>query len=221
MIFAFCDEASKQNLTIKDELFKYLIKARRHKIGDVIYLRNVQNSENIYIYELKNIEPRSAKLELIEAKELNIQSSKKLHIGWCIVEQNSIEKVLPTLCEMGVAKISFVYCKRTQKNFKIDLKRFKRIVSASMQQSGRSDFMEFYEHKSVAEFLKLYPNTKVLDFGGESFESNEDELTVLVGCEGGFDESERELFKSVFSLKTPMVLKSESAVVAISSKVLC
>ena len=45
--------------------------------------------------------------------------------------------------------------------------------------------------------------------------------TVLIGCEGGFSQKEKEFLKKQerFRLDTPMVLRSESAVVAVASKI--
>jgi 16S rRNA (uracil1498-N3)-methyltransferase len=45
---------------------------------------------------------------------------------------------------------------------------------------------------------------------------------VLIGCEGGFSKEERELLQTqeVFRLNTEMVLRSESAVVAVAAKIL-
>ena len=38
------------------------------------------------------------------------------------METKNIEKVLPTLNEMGVHEITFIYCERSQKSFKVDFK---------------------------------------------------------------------------------------------------
>ncbi|MDX9813653.1 MAG: 16S rRNA (uracil(1498)-N(3))-methyltransferase [Sulfurimonas sp.] len=218
MIFSFCDSAGEQNLTIKDELFRYIIKARRHKIGDIIAFRNKDELNRLHSYELLAINPKTADFKLVESKTYEVKPKKYLHIGWCKVDVGSIEKALPSLCEMGVSKITFVSCDRSQRNFRLDFKRFNRIVEASMQQSGRSDMLEFAESKSVLEFLKEYPNALVFDFASEVF--NGEARDVLIGCEGGFSEDERELFKNICSFDSNMILKSESAVLAVASKVL-
>ncbi|WP_434657462.1 16S rRNA (uracil(1498)-N(3))-methyltransferase [Sulfurimonas sp. NW9] len=52
--------------------------------------------------------------------------------------------------------------------------------------------------------------------------SESDFTTVLIGCEGGFSAKEKEFLKNqeVFRLDTPMILRSESAVLAVASKIL-
>jgi 16S rRNA (uracil1498-N3)-methyltransferase len=121
-----------------------------------------------------------------------------------------------------VSQITFITCKRSQKNFKLDFERYKRILETSSQQCGRSEQMLFNSSNSVDEFLKKYPDTAIFDFGGDILKNTQNIKTVLIGCEGGFSEEERQLFdeNNLFSFNTPMVLRSETAVVAISNQIL-
>lgn len=222
LIYILDDDAGKETLHVRGELHKYLIKVRRHKEGDTINFRSRENMEILYSYRLDNIEPRDAKLSLISSCKHEVKSQKSLHVGWCVIDSNSIEKVLPLLCEIGVERISFIVCERSQKNFKLDFKRFDRIVEASMQQNGRSSYIEFDTYKNVKEFITKFPDTKVFDFCSNILEESSDFKTILIGCEGGFSSTEKEILSSleVFRLNTPMVLRSESAVVAVASKIL-
>ena len=222
MVFTFHEDAGKTHLEIKGEIFKYLIKVRRHKVGDFIALRQHENPEILYQYKLESIDGRHALLVLHESREYKVSAYRKLHIGWCLIDPKSIEKVLPLLNESGVSEITFITCKRSQKNFKLDFKRYERILETSSQQCGRCDKIDFHSASSVNEFLKQYPDTAIFDFGGAVLEDTQDIKTVLVGCEGGFSEDERQLFDTdnLFSFKTPMILRSETAVVAISNQIL-
>jgi 16S rRNA (uracil1498-N3)-methyltransferase len=147
-----------------------------------------------------------------------IAPNKHLHIGWCIIDTKIIEKTLPMLNEMGVGKISFIYCDRSQKNFKINLERLKKILVNSSQQCGRSKMMEIEILKSLKEYFKRYPKSAILDFGGKSINSGEID-SIVIGCEGGFSKNEKEQFedKKCYSFNTAMILKSESAAVAITA----
>lgn len=222
MIYILDDEAGRKTLHVRAELYKYLIKVRRHKEGDVLHFRTRENLEFLHAYKITLLEPRSAELTLISSETNELKSSKNLHIGWCIIDSSAIEKVLPALCEIGVEAITFISCERSQKNFKLDFKRFERIQEASMQQCGRSSYIEFNTCKSVKEFITKYPDTKVFDFCDNVLNDYSDIKTVLIGCEGGFSPNERELFKSLgsFRLDTPMVLRSESAVLAVASRII-
>jgi len=222
MIYLLHADASCEQLRIKGEDFKYLIKVRRHKVGDIIAFRNREKIEELFEYELVEISPREALFKLKSSQTLLVQAKKTLHIGWCVIDNKSVEKVLASLNEIGVSKITFIYCERSQKNFKLDLKRYARIIDASNQQCGRTAFMEFDSCKNIESFIQLYPETKVFDFTQKYLGCESDFKTVLIGCEGGFSSKEKEFLKNqeVFRLNTPMVLRSESATVAVASKIL-
>jgi 16S rRNA (uracil1498-N3)-methyltransferase len=222
LIYTFCDDAGKDLLHIKGELYKYLIKVRRHSEGDEISLRSKDNLKILHTYKVLHVEPRTAQLSLISSQQKEIKASKSLHVGWCVIDTKNIEKTLPSLCEMGVAKITFISCERSQKNFKLDFKRLQRIQESAMSQSGRSSFVELDTCRDIESFIKHNPDTKVFDFCDNELEDGADFDSVLIGCEGGFSQNEREILKKQesFRLKTPMVLRSESAVLAVASKIL-
>ncbi len=222
MIFIYEEHASQERFTIKGELHKYLIKVRRHKEGDNILMRLKNAPEMLYTYKIVSVDPRSLEVAFVSEQVCEVKAKKELHVGWCVIDTKSVEKVLPSLNEIGVEKITFIYCDRSQKNFKPDFKRYERILEASNQQCGRSDFMEFATAKNVEEFVRENPDTKVFDFCDNVLEEGADISTVLIGCEGGFSQEEKELLakNEVFRLDTPLVLRSESAVVAVASKIL-
>ncbi|MDD2448904.1 MAG: 16S rRNA (uracil(1498)-N(3))-methyltransferase [Sulfurimonas sp.] len=220
--FILCEEASKDSITIKGELHKYLVKVRRHKVGDELELRAKDKLSMLYTYKISSLDAKSLELLLISSQMLEVKSKKYLHVAWCVIDAKSIEKVLPMLNELGVSRVSFVYCDRSQRNIKLDFARFERILEASMQQCGRSDMLQFDEYKNIKEFLHEFSDVVVFDFCENTLASDADFARVLVGCEGGFSQSEREMLVSQknFMLDTPMVLRSESAVVAIASKLM-
>lgn len=222
LIYIFHENAGEAHLNIKGEAHKYLVKVRRHKVGDELYFRSQESIQILHKYKIVSLDARSLDMELLSSEEQIIQAKKELHIAWCVIDSKSIEKVLPSLSEIGVGKISFIFCDRSQKNFKLDFKRYERILEASMQQCGRSSYIEFDTYKNIAAFIAAFPDTKVFDFCDRVLENGDDFKRVLIGCEGGFSQNEKELLKAqeVFRLNTPMVLRSESAVMAVASKIL-
>jgi len=220
--FLFDESAGREQLQLKGESFKYIIKVRRHKVGDELGFRRKESSVILYRYRIADVDGRSATLELVSTDEERVAASKQLHIGWCVVDSKSVEKVLPLLNELGVAKITFIYCDRSQKNFRPDYKRYERILESSMQQCGRSEMMLFDEVKCIDDFIKANPQTVVLDFCDEVLGDGSGIDTVLVGSEGGFSEAERAFLRNqkVVRLDTPMILRSETAVTAVASKIL-
>jgi len=222
MVYILLDEIPDENLVLKGETFKYLVKVRRHSTGDMISFRSKKDMKILYTYEIEFVDNRSLSLKKNSQSLSEVKAKKSLHIAWCIIDSKSIEKVLPSLSEIGVEKISFINCDRTQKNFKLDFKRFDRILESSMQQCGRSTYIEFDNYKNIESFINYFPQTKVFDFCDKVLDNSENIQTVLIGCEGGFSQKEKEFLKSsdVFRLDTPMILRSESAVMAVASKIL-
>jgi 16S rRNA (uracil1498-N3)-methyltransferase len=208
------EEELLPSLIITGDNYKYLIKVRRFNIGDYV---NVTNFKNLYKYQISNITKKEVHLKKIEELQI-VQQLKPFHIGWCKIDVKNIEKVLPTLNEMGVTKITFIECDRSQGNFKLKMDRIHKILINSNQQCGRMSLMQIDFCENLDKFLENYPNAKVCDFGGEKIDGYFE--TAIVGCEGGFSDRERELFKNIIAFDTPLILRSESAVVAVTSKVL-
>jgi len=218
MQFLYDADAGRHELTISGENHKYLFKVRRYKEGDLLELRNLKDAF-LYRYKIKTIHKKEAVLVLLESFESkNINFS--FHLIWCIIDIKIIEKTLPMLNQLGVSKITFVYCERSQKNFRLDLMRLEKILINSSQQCGRINMMEIEIMDYLESALSEYNDIAVLDFGGE--EEWENVERVLLGCEGGFSSEERKKLQNNYKigLKTDLILKSETAAVAIASKLL-
>jgi len=217
MQFIFCESAGENKLALNTKEYAHIFKVRRVKIGNILDFRNMSD-DTLYSYKIINIDKKQAFLELSAKKHSIIEAKKSLHVGWCIVDPKIVEKTLPFLNELGVDKVSFVYCEFSQQNFKLDLKRIKRILISSSQQCGRSSFMKIEILKDLDEYLTLYPHSKIVDFSENKIDKNQKFDSFLVGCEGGFSQNEREKIdkKNIIGLDNPMVLRSQTAVLTIS-----
>jgi 16S rRNA (uracil1498-N3)-methyltransferase len=221
MLYLYNQQAGTPQLSLEGDDHRYIFKVRRHQVDDTLYLRNLEDGL-LHRYLVSHIDKRSVMLELQESSTLEIKAKQLLHIGWCVIDPKSVEKVLPTLNEMGVEKITFIYCKRSQKSFKLDFKRLGKILLNSSQQSGRSKMMKLEMVESLEIFIEQNSNCKMLNFSETNFISNTIVDTIVIGCEGGFHDDEVALFKpeNIVGFDTPLVLKSESAVCAVASKIL-
>ncbi len=221
MLYLYHSDAGQTTLHLEDDEHRYIFKVRRHKVDDTLYLRNLEDGL-LYRYLISTLDKKSAHLTLQESSTFEVKAKQSLHIGWCIIDPKSVEKVLPSLNEMGVEKITFIYCKRSQKSFKLDFKRLEKILLNSSQQSGRSEMMELEMGENLQQFLTDYPQSKMLNFSENNSIGNTSVETLVIGCEGGFHEDEVALFskENIIGFDTPLVLKSESAVCAAASKIL-
>ena len=221
MQFLYHPDAGLPSITVEGEAYRYLFKVRRHKAGESVALRNLKDSY-IYSYRIESVSKREAILLFESKREFAVVPSRRLHVGWCIIDPKSVEKSLPTLNELGIWKISFIYCDRSQKSFTLDSERMERILVNSSQQCGRSEMMELEILGSIEEYLEKYPDSAILDFGGSPLVCEAPVDSILVGCEGGFSEEERKLFENmtIYGLDTPLILRSESAVAAIGARLI-
>ncbi|HEX5330062.1 RsmE family RNA methyltransferase [Sulfuricurvum sp.] len=222
MKFLLHGDVGANELSVSGDDYKYLIKVRRHKAGDLIAFRSRERLSEEYRYRLERTDGRVAYFTLQSHHASLCESPKNLHIGWCLVDPKTIEKTLPMLTELGVAKITFIHCRRSQQNFRLDFERFNRIMESSIMQCGRTSLIELSEAPNLSTFLKNNPQSVIFDFGGTALENDESVDTVVIGCEGGFDEGERKLFSDyrVRLFSSPMILRSETAAVAIASRLL-
>ena len=221
MQYLFHTQASEPSLELRGDEHRYIFKVRRHKEGEDIALRNLKDNK-IYLYTISFIDKQHALLTLNNSKILEVKAKKSLHIAWCVIDPKSIEKVLPTLNEIGIEKISFIYCKRSQKSFKLDFKRLEKILLNSSQQCGRSQLMELEMVENLEAFLNAYPETVMLNFSENILTNDSNISTIAIGCEGGFTDEEIALFEpeKIMGLDSPLILKSESAVCTVGAKIL-
>lgn len=222
MQFTFDENCGNETLEIKDEVYNYLMKARRHKIDDEIYFRNLKDNF-IYLYRISFIDKKKALLTLVSKEEKIVENQNKLHVGWCVVDPKTIEKFIPSLNEMGIDKITFIYADFSQKNFKINIEKLEKILINSSSQCGRSSMIKLDVCKSIDEFVKLNEDVYFLDFSELNVSEKKAEIkTLVIGCEGGFSKRERDSFnkEKIVGFDSNLILRSETAIISAGSKIL-
>lgn len=222
MQFVYDKSSKNEILEIVDENYNYIIKARRHKIGDEIYFRNLED-DFIYLYKIVEINKKSATLTLVNSEKKVIENSRKLHLVWCVVDPKTVEKSISSLNEIGVDKITFVYSDFSQKNFKINIEKLNKILINSSSQCGRSSIVKLEISKTLDSFLRQNPKSYILDFSNNFIDDKKDEIdTLVIGCEGGFSKREKSNFNKDFvvGFNSNLILRSETAIVSATSKIL-
>ncbi|WP_419763851.1 MAG: 16S rRNA (uracil(1498)-N(3))-methyltransferase [Arcobacter sp.] len=221
MQFVYSCDASNDTLTLSGDIYKYLFKARREKIGSFVYFRNLIDSF-LYKYEIFDITKKDARLRLLGKEEKTIEAKKRFHLIWAIVDSKIIEKQLPYLNEIGVDKITFFYGEYSQKNFKLNAEKFEKILINSSQQCGRSSIIKLEVLNSLSEVLKTYDDCHILNFSKNHIDNQKDIKRVIIGCEGGFSSKELETFseEKTVGIDSNLILRSETAVTVVASKLL-
>ena len=221
MQFLHHEEAGAERLTIDGEAYRYLFRVRRLRSDDTIHLRNLRD-DGLYSYRIRSLDRRRVEIALESVRELRIAPKWFLRLHWCLIDPKTIEKALPTLNEIGVSEIRFLKCDRSQRNFRLDFDRLRRILINSSQQCGRSVMMTLEEGGEISEVPAQDPKALLLDFSERALSCEGRIESLVVGPEGGFTGRERALFpdERIVGFDTPTILRSESAVCAAASRVL-
>lgn len=222
MQFIYDKNAKNELLKIEDENYNYIVKARRHKLYDILDFRNLED-DFLYSYKISQIDKKSLFLNLLKKEEKIIENSKKIHLAWCVVDPKTIYENIASLNELGVDKITFVYSDFSQKNFKINFEKLEKILINSSSQCGRSSIIKLDIYKNIDTFIKDNPHTYFLDFSKTSIDSKVlDIKTLMIGTEGGFSKRERELFNKNFivGFSSNLILKSQTAIISATSKII-
>ncbi|MGJ0456415.1 16S rRNA (uracil(1498)-N(3))-methyltransferase [Aliarcobacter cryaerophilus] len=222
MQFIYDKNAKNELLKIEDENYNYIVKARRHKLDDILDFRNLED-DFLYSYKISQIDKKSLILNLLKKEEKLIENSKKIHLAWCIVDPKTIYENIASLNELGVDKITFVYSDFSQKNFKINFEKLEKILINSSSQCGRSSIIKLDICKNIDTFITDNPDTYFLDFSQTSIDSKVSDIkTLMIGTEGGFSKRERELFNKNFivGFSSNLILKSQTAIISATSKII-
>ena len=222
MQFIYDKNAKNELLKIEDENYNYIVKARRHKLDDILDFRNLED-DFLYSYKISQIDKKSLFLNLLKKEKRVIENIKKIHLGWCIVDPKTIYENIASLNELGVDKITFVYSDFSQKNFKINFEKLEKILINSSSQCGRSSIIKLDIYKNIDTFIADNPDTYFLDFSQTSIDSKVSDIkTLMIGTEGGFSKRERELFNKNFivGFSSNLILKSQTAIISATSKII-
>lgn len=224
MQFIFFKDGGKNLIEINGEIYNHIFKSRRHKSNEPIYIRSQNNFKNLYKYNIKDINRRTAILELDSFVENFAERKREIILGWCKTDSQTVEKILPVLNELGIDILYLIDCKFSQGDFKTDFDRYSRILENSSMQSGRYDYIIIKEAKSINEFLELFPETVAIDFSDEKLSENiyknNKNIYMVIGPEGGFHVDEQKNFKTICGLNSPYILKSSTAIITAIAKIL-
>jgi len=222
MQFLYHPEAGASRLVLEGERYRYLFRIRRFRAETPVYLRHLRDSL-IFTYRTVSLDRRRAEIVLEASRDLPVEPSRFLHLGWCAVDPKNVERILPLLNETGVGAVTFIRCSRSQKQFFPEMDRLRRILINSCQQCGRSSLMELGEAESLEDFLARNPETALLDFSDTVLPCGSGgPMKLVIGPEGGVSAEERALFspEKIFGFGTPTVLRSESAAAAAAARIL-
>lgn len=217
-----------QSMQIKlcDNDFDYLTKVMRKKVNDEIYIFNGIDGEFKAI--ITSIEKRFLILTIVE-KVAELKKSPNITLVFAPVKNVGIDFVASKAVELGAARLQPVITQRTIVD-KINYDRFKANIKEALEQCERNDFAEILEIKKLERFLNEDSKEKIFilcDESGQGLQAKEflpkiktenKEIVILIGPEGGFSESEfakMRLLNNLYSLSLgPRILRADTAMIA-------
>ena len=156
-----------------------------------------------------------------------IQFQKKIWLAFAPLKQNPLNFMIQKATELGIQKFIPLVCERSiVKN--INAERIKKIIIESSEQSNRLSIPEIKKIEPLKNFLKIFSKNGCIIFCDiNTHEKNlkkiltkkiEGPICILVGPEGDFSETERQLIinlKQAYPLSLASnILKAETAAIA-------
>ena len=216
----FYPESLSLNLTTKLDKMQshYVNKVMRVKRNEVFSLFNSNGEWEAKINDIsKNI------VEFTIIKKLRQKEKiKKLWLAFSPIKSNYFNFMIQKATELGVTNFLPIIFDRTVVRT-INIDRLKKIIIEAAEQSNRIDVPSIEAPQNLKSFLNNEMDLIFTDLNSDNKKLDLKKLTdsptcVIIGPEGDFSESERELilsFKDVQPIKiNDNILRSETAVVS-------
>tara|TARA_Y100001970_G_C13961866_1_gene713589 strand:- start:25 stop:741 length:717 start_codon:yes stop_codon:yes gene_type:complete len=200
----------------------YISNVMRIKVGDIISLFNSSSGEwDSCVTSNKQglVEFRVEKLSRPQEKENN------LWLAFSPIKKIPQDMMLQKTTELGIKKFIPILCERSIVR-EINIERAKKILVESSEQSNRISVPEILEIQKLENFLEKFPDNGNLLFCDISCKTSnlknilnkKNPICILIGPEGDFSESERQLIvdhKKTTSISLAKnILRAETAAIS-------
>lgn len=218
-LYLNCKLSEGAVVTISVAQMHHAANVLRLKVGDTIKVFNEEFGE--WNCEISDIKKRTvACISLFK----ECKSDKDGAILACsLINPNRMSILLEKVTELGVSEIIPIISQYTQYR-KFNHEKAMQIIIGACEQSGRITLPKLANIVKLDDFLEKYPYDCKMIVGDENFSGDlslnimKQKRIFLVGPEGGFSESEREMFdKYKFIEKVFLgndILRSETAAIA-------
>ena len=202
----------------------YLVNVMRAKRGANV---NFFNKNGEWLSEIVFLEKDRVEVKFLSKIKENT-NTLNVELAICLVKKNAMEIILQKATELGIRKIIPIISERTEVK-EINFERANKIVIEATEQSNQLEPPQISEILNLKDFLNINRNKIFFadinsDYSLEKKDFKEGEtVTVLVGPEGDFSPTERELILNgsttvAFSL-SKNILRTDTAVISAISLV--
>ncbi|MBR3152851.1 MAG: 16S rRNA (uracil(1498)-N(3))-methyltransferase [Clostridia bacterium] len=209
----------------------------RKKDGDVLNIVCKDNNKN-YVTEISEIDQEKIVTNIIDEKDGVSEANVSIHIFQGLPKADKMELIIQKCTEIGVSDITPVVFKRSV--VKLDdkdkikkLDRWKKIAEVAAKQSERDSILEV---NPICNIDELCDGLEVFDCVILAYEKEEDrylrdvinkierrdnlKVAVIIGPEGGIDETEVEKLKKAKANSVSLgkrILRTETAPIVLAS----
>jgi 16S rRNA (uracil1498-N3)-methyltransferase len=202
----------------------YLVNVMRAKRGANV---NFFNKNGEWLSEIVFLEKDRVEVKFLSKIKENT-NTLNTELAICLVKKNAMEIILQKATELGIRKIIPIISERTEVK-EINFERANKIVIEATEQSNQLEPPQISEILNLKDFLNINRNKIFFadinsDYSLEKKDFKEGEtVTVLVGPEGDFSPTERELILNDFTIVafslSKNILRTDTAVISAISLV--
>ena len=216
-------------VSIEENSTSLLSKEHTHYVVNVMRLKrgsniNFFNKEGEWKSEIIFLDKDRVEVKIL-GKVKQSMTSSNIELAICLVKKNPMETILQKASELGVSKITPILSERTEVK-ELNFKRANKIVVEATEQSNQLVPPEISDVIKLKDFLKNLDSSSKLLFADVNSKDNlkskvleeAKTLSVLIGPEGDFSPSERELIlansRVVSFTISKNILRSDTAVIS-------
>ncbi|MCT8976251.1 16S rRNA (uracil(1498)-N(3))-methyltransferase [Clostridium sp. CX1] len=214
---------------IEGDDVKHIYKVLRLETGDKVSINNCSGEE--FLGEIEEINKKQVIVRCLERLELNNESPIEIYLFQGLPKSSKMDLIVQKATELGVKEVTPIITERVVVKSELGefkkLDRWNRIVLEACKQSKRSLIPKVntpLEFEKLLEFLKemdlvVVPYENQEGYGIKNLaksidKNNVKKVAVIIGPEGGFEETEINLLKELGShivTLGPRILRTETA----------
>ena len=191
-----------KKIILEHEQTHYLKNVMRCKVNDRIIIFDSTTGE--YAAEIVTIHKRFINIEILE-KTKPICVPGDIWLIFCPLKKTRTDFLIEKTTELGLRKFLPTLSDKTQTKT-VSMNRCKKNIVEAVEQCGGTFIPEILPVNPLAKIIQTLPKDRILVFCDESLESRNindcllkekpEKVALLVGPEGGFSDSERNLLRT-------------------------